>query len=81
MRPSFMTREAVAGLADLGQVVAGKKDGVLTAKALYELAHLDDLHRIQAAGRLIQDEQRRFVHERLRQTGTLAVPCDRAPMS
>ena len=36
-------------------------------------AHLDDLHRVEAAGRLVEDEQLRLVHQRLGHADALPV--------
>jgi hypothetical protein len=66
--------QAVAGLADLGQEVAGNEHGVLAAQAAQEVAHLHDLRRIQAGRRLVENEQRGFVHDGLGQAHALAIP-------
>ena len=66
-------QQAVAGLADLGQDVAGEQDGVLAAQRLDGRAHLDDLHRVEPAGRLVEDQQLRLVHQRLGHADALPV--------
>ena len=66
-------QQAVAGLADLGEDVAGEQDRVLAAQRADGGAHLDDLHRVEAAGRLVEDQQLRLVHQRLGDADALAV--------
>jgi len=44
---------------------------VLTAQRSNELAHRADLRRVQARARLVEDEQRRVVHQRLRDAHAL----------
>ena len=63
--------DAVAGLADLGEDVAGDERGVLLAEAAQELAHLDDLHRVEAGDGLVEDEQARPVDDGLRDADAL----------
>ena len=60
-----MTRMPVAGLADLGEDVARDEDGVLAAELPHELAHLDDLHRIEPRDRLVEHDELRLVDDRL----------------
>ncbi len=64
---------AVAVLADLGQDVARDQHRVLGLQIAHELAHLDDLHRVEAARGLVEDEELGLVHDRLRQPDALAV--------
>ena len=71
--PGLDHQQAIAGLADLRQEVAGDQQGVLAAQLPDQVAHLDDLHRVQAAGRLVQDQQRRLVHQRLGHAHALPV--------
>ena len=66
-------QQAIAGLADLGEDVAGEQDGVLAAQRLDGRAHLHDLHRVEAAGRLVEDEELGLVHQRLRHADALPV--------
>jgi hypothetical protein len=67
-------QQAIAGLADLGQhVVRGQEHGVLVLELVDELAHLDDLPRVEAAGRLVEDDQRRPVDDGLGDADPLAV--------
>ena len=44
---------------------------MLALEAPEELAHLDDLHRIEAADRLVEDQEPRPVHDRLRDAHAL----------
>ena len=46
---------------------------MLAAQRADELAHLDDLHRVEAAGRLVEDQQLRLVHQRLGHADALPV--------
>ena len=66
-------QQAVAGLADLREDVAREEDGVLPAEHLDGRAHLDDLHRVEAAGRLVEDQELGLVHQRLGHADALPV--------
>ena len=44
-----------------------------------QLAHLDDLARIEAVGRLVEDEDLGIVHQRLRNRHSLAVTARQHP--
>ena len=71
-------QQAIAGLADLGEEVARDEQGVVAAQPPDEIAHLDDLHRVEPRGRLVQDEQRGPMDHRLRQPDPLAIPVRQA---
>src|SRR5439155_17313992 len=58
--------EAIARLADLREDVAREHDRVVAAEAPEELPHLDDLHGVETADRLVEDEEMRLVHDGLR---------------
>ena len=64
--------QPIAGLADLGQDVARDQDRVVLLEVVDEVAHLDDLHRVETAGRLVEDEELRLVDDRLRDADALA---------
>ena len=65
--------DAAAGHFHLGENVGGKQDGVPLAQVFDQLPHLADLVRIEADGRLVEDEQIRIMQERVGQTHALAV--------
>ena len=65
--------DALTGLRDLGQNVRAQDDCVRARELLDELPRFDDLFRIQARCRLVQDQHIGVVNERLRQTDSLAV--------
>ena len=72
--PAFVDDDdAAAGHLHFGQNVGGKQNGVLFAEILDQVAHLPDLVRIEAAGRLIENQKIRFVHERIGQADPLPV--------
>ena len=48
--------DPLAGLADLGQDVRAEDDRVLAAQLLDQAPGLDDLLRVEAGGRLVEDE-------------------------
>ena len=64
---------ARAGHFDLGEDVRGKQDRVLLAQVLDEVAHLADLVRIEADGRLVEDQQVGFGDEGFGEADALAV--------
>src|SRR5262249_902731 len=63
--------DAVTGGGDLRQDVGREDHRVLARETLDHLTDLDDLRRIETDGRLVQDEHRRIVDERLSQTDAL----------
>ena len=63
----------VAGHLRLRQDVRRDQDRVARRQTLDQLAHRADLVRVQADGRLVQDDQFRLVHQRIRQADPLAV--------
>src|SRR5262249_41953591 len=66
-------QQAIAGLADLRQNVAGNEDGVPAFEAKDQPAHFDDLNRVQAAGGFVEDQQGGIVDQRLRNPEPSAV--------
>ena len=65
--------DARTGHFHLGQDVGGKQDRVLLAEVLDEVAHLPDLVRVEADGRLVEDEQVRLGDEGFGEADALAV--------
>ena len=65
-------QDAVAGFADLGKNVAGDDGGAIVPQVFHQLAHLDDLHRVEPAYRLVEHEQLRPVDDGLRDADALA---------
>ena len=63
--------DARAGRGHLGQDVRAQDDGVLAAERLDQVARLDDLLRVEAAGRLVEDEHGRIAEQRLGQADAL----------
>ena len=58
--PVLDHQQAVAGLADLRRGCGWRPSTVCAPRRLrISVAHLDDLHRVEAAGRLVEDQQRR----------------------
>ena len=57
---------ALADRADLTEDMARQQDGAVAAKVADELPRFRHLDRIDRGGRLIEDQQLRFVHERTR---------------
>src|SRR6266542_4172254 len=67
--------DPVGRVLHLGQHVRGHEDGLAGGPGLaYQLLELLLHERVQAAGRLVEDEQLRVVHERLYQADLLLVP-------
>ena len=64
---------ALAGLRDLGQDVRAQDDGVRARQPLDEVAGLHDLLRVEAGGRLVEDQDLGVVQDRLRQPDALPV--------
>ena len=65
--------DALAGLRDLGQDVRAQDDRVIAGELLDQLARFDDLLRVEAGGRLVEDEDVRVVNQRLGEADALAV--------
>ncbi|MCZ7686445.1 MAG: hypothetical protein M5U28_49885 [Sandaracinaceae bacterium] len=65
--------DAPAGDLHLGEVVRRQDDRALLADLLDELADLDRLVRVEAAHRLVEDEDGRLVDQRLREADALLV--------
>ena len=65
---------AVTDHADLGEHVAAEQDGVGLAQALDDPPGVDHLGGIDAIRRLIEDEHRWLVEDRLRDTDPLTIP-------
>src|SRR6185295_724623 len=65
--------DALTGLRDLGQNVRAENDRVIAGELLDQLAGLDDLFRVEAGRRLVEDEDVRVVDERLREPHALPV--------
>ena len=63
--------DAIGDLADLGQDVRRQHNRVLAAQADQQVAHFDTLFRIEARGRLVEDQHFRLVHDGLRQADAL----------
>src|SRR3954466_15433955 len=55
------------------QDVRAENDGVLTAKVLNEISHFDDLARVKANSRLIQNENGGLSQDSLRQADPLTI--------
>ena len=72
MRPWFMMIRRGRDRLDLGQDVRREQHGVLHGEALDELAHVDALQRVEAARRLVEDQDLRVRQERHREAGALA---------
>src|SRR5512139_3418160 len=64
-------QQPITGLADLGEDVARDQDRVVLLEVVDEVAHLDDLHRIETARGLVEDEELRLMNDRLRDTDAL----------
>ena len=74
-RPRSMIPTLVHSSRELGEDVAADQDRLAhPAQLAQDLAHLDPRARIQARGRLVQDEQLRVVDQRVRQAQPLAHP-------
>ena len=65
--------DALAGLRDFGQDVRAEDDRVIAGELLDQLARLDDLLRVEAGGRLVEDQHVGVVDQRLRQADALLV--------
>ena len=65
--------DALAGLRDLGQNVRAEDDRVIAGELLDQLARFDDLLRVEAGRRLVEDEHVGVVDERLREADALPV--------
>src|SRR5687767_10822680 len=63
--------QAITRLADLGEDVTRDQDRVVLLEVVDEVTHLDDLHRVETAGRLVEDEELRLVDNGLRDTDAL----------
>lgn len=71
--PAAENDEPVAGSGDLRKDMGAKNDSVLFPEGRDELAQFNDLLRIKADGRLVQNQQRRVANECLRKSDALAV--------
>ena len=65
--------DALAGLRDLRQDVRAEDDRVVAGEAADQIARLDDLLRVEAGGRLVEDQHLGVVDDRLRQADALPV--------
>ena len=65
--------DALAGLRDLGKDVRAEDDRVVAGEAANQLARLDDLLRVEARGRLVEDQHLRVVNQRLGEADALPV--------
>ena len=65
--------DALAGLRDLGQDVRAEDDRVVAGEAPDQLARLDDLLRVEAGGRLVEDQHVGVVNQRLGEADALPV--------
>ena len=73
-RPSLVDDDdALAGLTDLGKDVRAQDDRVVAAELLDQPARLDDLLRVEAGGRLVEDQHLGVVEQRLREADPLPV--------
>ena len=64
--------DAVADVFDLAEQVAGEQHGLLTlSHGTNQRAHLGDAARVQAIGRLIQDQERGILEQRRGQAQAL----------
>ena len=70
--PGAEYQETIAGFADLGEHVARDQHGVVGLELANHVAHLDDLHWVQAAGWFVEDEQLGLVDDRLGNADALA---------
>ena len=71
--PAAENDEPVAGCGDLRKDMGAENDRVLFPEGRDKLAQLNDLLRIKADGRLVQNQQRRVADECLRKSDALAV--------
>ena len=62
-----------ADLLHFGQDVRAENDGVIAGKAFDQLARFDDLFRVEAGGRLVQNQHVGIVDDRLRQPDALPI--------
>src|SRR4051812_33479185 len=65
--------DAATGHFHFRQNVSGEQDGVLFPEVLDQLADLSDLVGIEANRRLVENEQIRFVQERVGQSNALTI--------
>ena len=65
--------DALAGLRHLGEDVRAEDDRVVAGQLLDELARLDDLLRVEAGGRFVEDEHVGIVDQGLGQADALPV--------
>ena len=72
-RPLLMMTTRWQVCDDLGKDVRAEDDRVIAGQAPDEIARLDDLLRIEAGGRLVEDQDFGVVNERLRQADALPV--------
>ena len=79
MRPLRDDDGARARRLDLGQVVRREEDRALLADLLQVVEKLGLLVRVEVARRLVEDEDRRVVDERLREADALAVAVRQVP--
>jgi hypothetical protein len=63
--------QPVAGLADLGQDVARDQDRVVLLEIVDQVAHLDDLHGVEASRGFVEDQELRVVDDRLGEADAL----------
>ncbi len=67
-------RHAVGDALDLAEDVGRDEDRALSRQRPDVPPHLDDLARVEAVGRLVEDEQVRIAQEGLGDSDALAVP-------
>ena len=67
--------EAGGDARDLAEQVTRQKNGdaALMRQFAQQFAHFDDSRRVQSVGRLIEEQERRIVQQRLRQSQPLRV--------
>ena len=63
--------DAIRDLAHFGKNVRGEKHGVLASEGRDQIADFDALFRVEARRRLVEDQDRRLVHDRLREADAL----------
>ena len=72
-RPLLMMTTRWQVCDDLGQDVRAQDDRVIAGELLDQLARLDDLLRVEAGGRLVEDQHVGVVDQRLREADALPV--------